>query len=398
MIYNRYEAKRVAEALARTMKLTADSLCFCGCGKSFQDCCGNDSPDMTLFLENVFADAVAYRDSQGGTIKSVPVSIWKKLQEKSLSRLGCVYPGCGAKAINSHLIPENVLRTNFGGHCKASSISDGTMVPQFIRVGIGRAGCLPVFCAQHDNALFKDIDRLEIDLSSEQQLFRLAFKAIAFSLRHAQYLLGIDSQIEIARPFLLTARNPVPVGHLRNTQIDISAFSEKYIRFLLNHGFLTESAKAYEDLRWNFMSYFHRALPRSSPIFFSGFLNPSHDLEGRRVNPPDKPIAMACTVFAKDNSLNVLLACPGEKSTAAYRGLIEQLGAAKDDVFVTAINNLLTVSADKPLMAATVSVSEKDLAKIGALQAAAARSIKSTGPVFDLRDRMQAVAFISSGV
>jgi hypothetical protein len=43
-------------------------------------------------------------------------------------------------------------------------------------------------------------------------------------------------------------------------------------------------------------------------------------------------------------------------------------------------------------------VSEKDLAKIGALQAAAARSIKSTGPVFNLRDRIQAVAFISSGI
>jgi hypothetical protein len=63
---------------------------------------------------------------------------------------------------------------------------------------------------------------------------------------------------------------------------------------------------------------------------------------------------------------------------------------------VTAINNLLTVSADKPLIAETVSVSANDLAKIGALQAAAARSIKTTGPVFDLRDRTQAVDFISA--
>lgn len=396
-MYNRSEAKRVAEALAHVMKLTADSLCFCGCGKSFQNCCGDDSPDLTLFLEKDFADAVAYRDSQGGTVTAFPVGIWKKFQEKSLSRLPCVYLGCDAKPINSHLIPENVLRAKFGGHCKAFGLADGSMVPRFNRVGIGRAGCLPVFCADHDNALFRDIDRLEVDLSSEEHLFRFAFRAIAFSLRQSQYLLGIGSQIEIARPFLHAARNPVPPGETRNTQIDIAPFQEKYIRFLLNHGFLTDTAKAYEDRRWNFMSYFHRALPGSRPIFFAGLVNPSHDLNGRRLNPPDQPIAMACTVLAEDNILHVLLACPGERSITAYRGLLDQLGTAKADVFATSINNLLTVSADKPLIAWAASVSENDLAKITALQTFAARAIKTGGPVFDLRDRAQAVNFIAAG-
>ena len=241
MIYNRYEAKKVAQALARAMNLTADSMCFCGCGKFFGDCCGGDSPYMSLFLENVFAAAVAYRDSQGGTMSSVPMGIWRKIEEKALRRLGCVYPGCTAMAINSHLIPETILRTNFGSPCKAVSMVDGTMIPQFVRVGVGRAGCLPVFCSHHDNAIFRDIDRLEADLCSEEQLFRFAYKAIAFSLRRSQYLLGVDSQIEIIRPFLLTVRNPVPGRH---TQIDISAFHEKYVRFILNHGFLTESTKA----------------------------------------------------------------------------------------------------------------------------------------------------------
>lgn len=134
-----------------------------------------------------------------------------------------------------------------------------------------------------------------------------------------------------------------------------------------------------------------------SPIFFAGFLNPSHDLGGRKVSTPDRPIAIACTVFVKAGILHVLVACPGDTSAAAYRGLLAQLAAASDEVFVTAINNMLTVSADKPLIAETASVSEKDLGKVGAMQVRATHALKSTGTVLDLTDRAQAVEFIATG-
>ncbi len=393
MIDKAYEADRVAEAIAKTMKVERNSLCFCGSGRKFKKCCGGKSPEDLLFLRSELETAMAYTDSQGGTVKSFPVGIWKKIEEASLGRLKCVYPGCTEPPINSHLIPENILRRNYGDYCMDYRMGEGSMLWQYIRTGVNKAGRLPVFCSKHDNNLFKEVDTLEIDFSSEEQLFLLGLKAIGFSFRRNQYLLGINSQIEIVRPFLIM-KHMTPKAGAQMPPIDISQLTEGYIRFKANKDFLEKTAKAYACQRWNFMSHFHRSLPYNGSIFFAGFVNPSHDLEGRRLNSSKIPTAMSCNIFTKDGTLHIILGCPGNDSKAAYNNFLEQLGATDDKTFITAMNNLITLSADKPLLAEGILFSQSDLEKVPAIQQFAAECLRSSDKIFDLKNSVQAIKFI----
>ena len=157
------DARRVATALAHAIKIDRNSLCFCGSLKDFKNCCGSESRANLIFIKNAVDTAQAYRKSQGGQIRFVPANIWKKFEKASLRRLRCLYPGCNSKPANCHLIPENILRTNYGGHCKEYKIYGSGF--EFTKVGINGAGCLPVFCPNHDHDLFTQIDQLKIDFS-----------------------------------------------------------------------------------------------------------------------------------------------------------------------------------------------------------------------------------------
>lgn len=377
------------------MKIEDAALCFCASDKTFNECCGRERSEQLTLLAKFFDKAVAYRDSQGGTIGSLPLGLWHAAEKRSLRRFGCIYPGCGNRAINSHLIPENVLRANFGGHCNAYGSLDGEMTWRFIRMGVGRAGSLPVFCATHDSQMFREIDRLEIDFAARDALFLFALKAIAFSLRRTQYLLGIDAQVEIARPFLLhDKRQKHSSDGPHNTVIDVSALHGKYIGFLIVKDLWSHSIDAFRKQQWDFMSYLCRSLPCSKPLFFGGLLNPSHDLAGRRANNSETPIAMACNVFVKDEMTHVLLACLGPSSQAAYQELLQQLRTADDDIFVATVNNFLTVAAEKPLVPETRTFTSAELAKVDSLRRWAGECLRLTEQVFDLSNQGQSLTFI----
>jgi hypothetical protein len=92
--------------------------------------------------------------------------------------------------------------------------------------------------------------------------------------------------------------------------------------------------------------------------------------------------SVACSAFAKDGTIDVLVGCPGSESKARYRGLLEQLSGAETRTFVTAMNSLMTVSSDKPLVAETTSFESCDLDKINAIQQWAADCLKSPTAVF----------------
>jgi hypothetical protein len=384
--------KKIVGLLAKTMKVEFGSPCFCGSGEVFEKCCGSGSKDNLLFLENAFDVAEAYTVSQGGKIKSIPLGIWKKFEKTTLDRFTCVYPGCSQKPISSHLVPENILRSNFGTYCKEYRMSDNAMVMQFAKTGVGKAGSLPVFCSKHDNDIFREIDTLEIDFSSKRQLFLFALKAIAFSSRRVQYLLSMDSQLEIVRPFWI-AKNPNrPAGN--HFEINIDTLHEQYIRFITNEDFLKKAMEIYANKNWDSFAYFHRSIPYVKPIFFGGFLNPSHDLEGKKLNTSETAIATSCNLFTKDNFLHVVLGCPDGKSKTSYEGLLKQLASADEEIFITVINNFITVSADKPLLPETTSFSDSELVKIQNLQKFAGECLKSKDKIFDLKDASQAIRFI----
>lgn len=101
----------------------------------------------------------------------------------------------------------------------------------FEKVPVTKACAFHVFCAGHDNDIFEKVDTLEIDFTNKEYEFLLAFKAIAFSLWRVQFLLGIDSQVALVRPILISERNP----DLKNVIINFDHLKEQYERFVTTY-------------------------------------------------------------------------------------------------------------------------------------------------------------------
>lgn len=391
------EERKIVNALANAMKIKSDALCFCGAGKTYGKCCGQASGSNLVRMENEFESAVKYRDSQRGTINTIPLGIWNRFQEKSIARLPCLYPGCSLKPVSCHLIPENILRASFGSHCLDYKINDESEQSAFVKTGKKEAGAVPVFCNLHDNNLYRDIDTLQIDFSSPKQQFLLAFKAIAFSLRKTQISLGIDSQVEVYKPFLmLNSKNaPVPGS---NVTIDINHLHEQYIRFCTAHAVFQNTVKALKSEDWSFFSYLRHSIPYDEGIFYAGFINPPHDLENKRINRPDTPINMTCNIFTKNSTLHAIFACPGNESKEAYEPILEQLKNTDNKTFVIVLNNILTMSPDNLLLPENFPIDSSIIVKIEELNKHARNCINSTNSeVFDLKDASTTVTFVSMG-
>jgi hypothetical protein len=301
-----------------------------------------------------------------------------------------LYPGCTDKPVNCHLVPENVLRSYFGGHCKEYRVEDAPGL-RFLRTGIGGAACLPVFCGTHDNSLFTKIDQITTAADMEEHPFLLALKATAFSLRKTQGLLGIDSQIEIARPFLL--QGAMQASGRRQLTIDISNMEIQYIRYKTCLQFYKEAMQAHTLQNWNYYLSFHRVIRSRGPVFFSGLINPSHDLQRRKINNTRDPIIISCNVFAADDGTHVLLSCPAGPSSQLYGALLRQLENADDQIFRTALNNILTISAETLLMPESFEMNHADAQKVRSATGRATVALKGDH-VFDLIDTDTAVMFV----
>jgi len=203
------------------------------------------------------------------------------------------------------------MRSSFGGHCKEYRLVGHR--PQFGKVGINSAGCLPVFCSSHDDSLFRKIDTLEIDRTSKEQAFLLGLKAIAFSLRRTQYLLGIDSQVEIFRPFILSE-----LHQNKHVTITIDDLHEQYIRFIATYDFFQECIFAHKASHFDFFSSMYRSIPYNCAMFASTFTTISHDLEGKKINQSNDAIGITSNIFTIDNYLHVIVSCPRGNSATFY--------------------------------------------------------------------------------
>ena len=262
-------------------------------------------------------------------------------------------------------------------------LQDASTRGEFVKTGVGKAGASQVFCSEHDNDLFTDVDRPVIDFTSRKHLFLLAFKAIAFCLRNVQHLLGIDFQVAVFRPWLLS-ENP-NLQHITNFEIDISHFHEQYLRFVGCYNALVNAVEALEARRWDYFSHLYRSVDRRVPMFFADFMNPSHDLDGQRISSAETPINMTCCVWTQQKRSHVTFACPGGPSEVAYAGLLEQLRRTDDDTFAVVMNNLLTAANNQPLLPLTFEVGKKQLDDISALRAKAGECLKSSSAeIFDL--------------
>ena len=206
--------------IARGIRVKSHNLCFCGSGKKFKKCCQNKKKEEVLWADIEFEKLVKYKNSrESHLIKDIPQGLWNPIYKKSSNRLKCLYADCNKSTTACHLIPMNILKKNFGGHC----IELNVVTKKFETIGIKDAGTKFVFCNQHDK-VFNIIDTLEIDWRNKEHLFLLCFKAIPFSLRQTQILLGTDSQLEIYRPKLIS-------DEIKHVELNFSHLNEQYIRF-----------------------------------------------------------------------------------------------------------------------------------------------------------------------
>jgi len=383
---------RIVNDLARALIVKRNSLCFCGSTSKFKKCCGSlNNMDLTFidnltFLEEALETAKAYALSQGRPITGIPAGIWRQAETASLNRLICLYPGCTNKPINCHLTPRNVLRSSFGGHCKEYTLVG--LEPQFGKVGINKAGCLPVFCADHDDRIFKRVDTLRIDRNSKEHMFLLGLKAIAFSLRRTQYYLGIDSQVAIFGALGgLSERNHI--------DISIDHLQDQYVRFIVTYNFFQECVFAYAASDFDFFVSLYRSMPYKDLMFASTFTTIPYDLEGQKINQPaEVAVAIACNIFTIDNQLHVIYSCPRGNSATFHQNFLRQLGEVDDDEFIIILNNILTLRVEAALMPVSFSPSEDDLRKINAAGQFAKQSMQPGGPAFDLKNTSRAIKFI----
>ncbi len=391
------EAEKIIQLLANTLKMNKDSLCLCGTGDKYENCCLQKNGTELSYMGEAIEACLKLKDSKGLPLEGIPQGLFKAFEEASLKRLKCLYPGCTQTTISCHLIPENILRRSFGGHCLEYKLRDGEPYGQFVKTGIGGAATLPVFCSTHDCAIFKEIDPLDIDFTNKKQLFLLAFKAITFSLRRVQYLLGIDCQTAVFTPVLTlrNLKNNPPAG--TNFQINISFLEEQYIRFILNHAFFTKAMDALLVEDYDFFSHSHRSIAYEENIFCAGFLNLSHDLGGNRINSPHVSMGMTFNVFTKNKKLHVLFGCPDGPTKTAYAPFLDQLDRTDDETFITVVNNILTVAVEKPLLPEGFHLDADELKKISQLRQYAGLCLKSSETnIFDLKNKEQAIAFITA--
>lgn len=342
-------AKQIFKAITSAMKIKSYDLCFCGSGNKCKNCCDKKNSESIIFTEKAFENVLKYKQSQGGKVQQIPQGLFKKFSEASLNRFCCLYPNCNDQTISCHSIPENVLRKNFGNHCLESKPQDESTKSVFTKVGIGNAGTLPVFCSTHDNDIFQKIDELNIDFNNQEHLFLLAFKAIAFSLRNIQHLMGIGSQVEIFRPilFLENQKNIKPISHI---ELQIRKHTiEQYLRMKITNDVFKKAVRIVKNKKYQKFSYFYRSFDYNEKIFFSSFINPLFDLNGKRINDPKTPINMAINIFTKYNKIHVLLACP-PKSKELYKGLLKQLKEVNEEGFIKFLNKVIKLAANKPLL------------------------------------------------
>ncbi|SFL00260.1 hypothetical protein SAMN05216357_110100 [Porphyromonadaceae bacterium KH3CP3RA] len=103
----------------------------------------------------------------------------------------CIVDDCNHEAINSHLIQRNGILKNLAedGHVyevgrKDIFKLDRVKTPfEFKCIGISKSISHPVFCSNHDNNLFHDIDQSNIDISNNKTWLLFSYRAICAELR-----------------------------------------------------------------------------------------------------------------------------------------------------------------------------------------------------------------------
>ena len=139
------------------------------------------------------------------------VSAWKKAKKYPYS---CCCPNCKEKAIKSHLLQQHpILESICDEKNSLLQMVDNRMDPRSgnwdfynrHNVGISDAFQYKLFCAEHDNSLYKDLEKRNSIPESKRDCLLLAFRS-ACAVRHQEEQrfhiyenMRMDSEIDDAR-------------------------------------------------------------------------------------------------------------------------------------------------------------------------------------------------------
>lgn len=175
----------------------------------------------------------------------------------------CLCNGCKETAINSHLLQKHGILSHVfeNGHIYEPRVSnlfndDFLKDPsEFKRVGVEQAISVHTFCKEHDDKLFSEIEKGNIDFDNYRHILLLTYRAVCAEARRKEY------EIEIIRRFLNSnivneTINPYRLSLYSDT-------TEGYImgyRDLMSHATLIEKELGCSN---DCVVFYHRSFPIS---------------------------------------------------------------------------------------------------------------------------------------
>lgn len=343
------EITDVANIISRKLGSIYHNPCFCGSGKNHIKCCQKKiGADLFKLSQNDLDKIVKYKDSlPNKQIELLPAGLFEPLLNSIINKLPCLIPKCSDAPINSHLYPANKLIKVFGAHCYEKSYEN-----KWIKKGCqNQAGTKRVFCANCDNNYFVSIDNLNFINFTEKELFLLTFKSLAFTLRKIQIMLGVDTQVELLRPFLMTQKINPYVNKKTEYQINLNKLQNQYIGYCITYKIYKSAYKAYLREDWSFFNYHSKSIKYTKGIFWSSYMNPLFDINGNKINTGGEVISMGCNIISDGKNLHTLIATPRGKCSQLYTPFIQQIFNSTRDNFLLNLNNyLLAKSVDDPLL------------------------------------------------
>lgn len=202
------------------MKIRPNDPCLCGSGKKYKKCCKLIGDSRTL---------------QGYTYD--PDTPKKNTYAKKET---CAYHNCMCDAINSHLLQERRWLIDIAEDGRVLQMCNSHMQPlldgdengnNYTLLSIKHAMSLPIYCQQHDQKLFKEVEERELDFNNEVHLLKLSYRAFCASVAQEKrrcMFYNINPQI-----------NPFCSGPVFDKQRDYSKYIinafEKYHDDLYQH-------------------------------------------------------------------------------------------------------------------------------------------------------------------